>query len=136
MPQLNWSEYEFVEVLSVLPTVEDYQACYTFDVTAADIRLILTVRPYESVIHITLGSTALPETLFECAAFVRDKAVRQEYKGQEWLELRDCVMEPSRFSYLEMGNPFDRERFPYAQHIRIWVQPQIRIEWRRDRDTD
>jgi hypothetical protein len=134
MPQLDWKEHEFIQVLSALPINTD-DVKYVFEVTKDGARLIVTVWPCESVIGISVGAASLPNPLVTFAVFVRGKALLQEYKGELWLELRDCVVAPSRFSYLELGDPFDRGAFPRGQPVRIWVQPQILVEWRRENET-
>jgi len=134
MPLLDWKDYEFIQVLSVVPTNEE-GARYTFEVVKGGAKLTLIVWPYESVVGVCVGTDSLPDPLTTFAVFVRGKALLQEYKDECWLELRDCVVAPSRFSYLDWGDPFDRVSFPHGQPIRVWVDPQIRVEWRRANET-
>jgi hypothetical protein len=134
MPELDWKEHEFIQVLGVLPT-NTGDVKYVFDVVKDGARLIVTVWPCESVIGISLGTASLPNPLVTFAVFVRSAALLQEREGEWWLELRDCMVAPSRFSYLELGDPFDRGAFPRGQPVRIWVRSQIFVEWRRKNET-
>lgn len=132
MPELDWKEHEFIQVLSVLPTTDEYGVQYVFDTSKDGVRLILAVWPYESVVGISLHSASAPEPIADFVAFVRGPARLQETRESEWIELRDAVIAPSRFSYLELGDPFDRRRFPAGFPVRIYTTPQIRIGFMRE----
>ncbi|MBN9121544.1 MAG: hypothetical protein J0I06_20745 [Planctomycetes bacterium] len=134
MPLLDWKELDFVQVLSVLPADED-GVQYTFDVSKGGARLVLDVWPYESAVGISLWAGASSEPITDLVAFVRGPAVRRETRESEWIELRDVVITPSRFSYLELGDPFDHERFPAGFPVRICATPQIRVDLVRERGT-
>lgn len=130
MLPLRWNQYDFIECLEVVPLVE-LEAVYTFTVCKDGLRLVLTVWPYESVVRVELGAEAVPGSGTEFAIVVRGEVTRCEYKGREWLEFTDCVVVPSRFSYLVLGNPADRELHPHGHSIRIAVSPCIVVEWLR-----
>lgn len=128
MPQLEWNEYDFIGCLEVEPTVDEDRVCHGFHVRRDDVILRLTVRQYESVVGVSLALESCPQPLIELVAFVRNGAVAQRDGSNEWLELRDCILAASRFSYIEMGDVFDRRRYPYGQQVRIRVRPRIQVE--------
>jgi hypothetical protein len=131
MPLLDWNEYEFIEVLAVMPTVEEYGTHHRYHRVTPPLALTLTVYPYESVvcISLTLENGGLPVMQF--AAYVRERIARESTRDDEWLELRDVIVAPNRFSYIEMGDPFDRTRYPLRHTLRIQVVPQISLVWQR-----
>jgi hypothetical protein len=128
MPQLQWNEYEFIGCLEVEPTVGDDQVWHEFVIRRNAVVLCLTVRQYESVVQLTLSAEPNEHPLIELAVFVRECAVARGDGNDEWLELRDCILAGSRFSYMDMGDVFDRRRYPGGHHIRIRVRPQIQVE--------
>lgn len=128
MPLLQWNEYDFIGCLEVEPTVDEYQVSHTFDVSRNGVVLRLTVWQYESVVELLLAMESRAQPLIELVLFVRGGAVAQADDSQEWLELRDCILAASRFSYLEMGDVFDRTRYPLGHFLRIRVQPDIQVE--------
>jgi hypothetical protein len=125
---LQWNEYDFIGCLAVEPVVEEDQDSHEFAVHAAGVVLRLTVWQYESVVQISLCLESSPRPLIEVVVFVRDCAIARERADDEWLELRDCILAGSRFSYIQMGNVFDRRRYPYGYQVRIRVRPQIEVE--------
>lgn len=130
MPLLEWNEYDFIEVLAVMPTVEEYGVYHEFRRITPPLALKLTVYPYESVvcITVTLEGGGWPVVQFD--AYVRERVVRESTQDAEWLELRDVIVAPSRFSYIEIGDPFDRTRYPQRHTLLIQVVPQISLVWR------
>jgi hypothetical protein len=128
MPLLQWDAVDLIEYLEVEPVNTEDEVQHAFEVRRDGVCLRLTIWQYESVAQIALGLESAPLPLIELALFVREKVSVQRYQGQEWLEFRDCVLTNSRFAYLEMGNVFDRVRYPYGQPIRVWMRPQLRIE--------
>src|SRR5262245_57190714 len=118
MPFLHWDEYDFIGCLEVEPTVDEDLVWHEFMVRRNGVTLQLTVRQYESVIHIVLAFESAEEPLIELVVFVRDAAVVQSEGNKEWLELRDCVLAGSRFSSVEMGDVFDRRCYPQSHHVR------------------
>jgi hypothetical protein len=131
MPILNWNEYDFIEVLAVMPAIEEYGIYHQFRRISSPLALSLTVYSYESVVCVSLSleSAGPPVTQFD--VFVRDRIVRESTHDAEWLELRDVVIAPSRFSYIEMGDLFDRRRYPQRHTLLIQVVPQISLMWKR-----
>ena len=128
MSMLEWSESDFLACLEVEPVVEENQISHTFEVRRGGVILRLSVWQYESVIHISLAVEPGTQPLIELAAFFRERAAGCKVGGQEFLEPRDCILAASRFSYLEMGDVFDRRRYPHSHRIKIQVLPQIQVE--------
>lgn len=131
MPQLNWNAYDLIEVLAVLPTVEEFEVRHQFSLVIPPLTLSLTVFQLESVIQVTFGIEGGGQPVLDFAMFVRDRVVRESTADAEWLELRDVIVAPNRFSYIEMGDPFDRTRHPQRHTLLIQVAPQISLAWRR-----
>jgi hypothetical protein len=127
MPLLHWNANDFIGCLEVEPTVDEDLVWHEFAVRRNGVSLNITVRQYESVVHIALAVESWAQPLIELAVFVRDVAIARSEGNDEWLELRDCVLAGSRFSYIEMGDVFDRSQYPSGQHVRIRVKPQIQV---------
>jgi hypothetical protein len=128
MPLLQWNEYDFIGCLEVEPKVDEDQVWHEFEVRRDGVVLQLIVRQYESVVQISLAIEPGAKPLIELAVFVRDGVVTDADGTNEWVELRDCILAGSRFSYIEMGDVFDRRRYPHGHQVRILVRPQIRVE--------
>ena len=128
MPLLRWDEYEFIEFLEVEPAIAEDEVQHEFEVRRDGVCARLTVWQYESVAQISLGLDSALLPLIELALFVRERVAVQQYQGQEWLEFRDCVLAVTRYSYQEMGDIFDRKRYPYGHQVRLWLRPQLRVE--------
>src|SRR4051794_1443479 len=117
MPLLQWNEVDFIACLEVEPTIDEHQVCYTFLACREGVDLRLAVWQYESVVQISIALASLAQPLIDLVVFVRESAVWRQDGGSEWLELRDCVLAGSRFSYIEMGDVFDQRRHPPSLHV-------------------
>lgn len=131
MPQLNWNVYDLIEVLTVVPTVEEFEVSHHFSLVVPPLTLALTVFQLESVVQVTFGTEGGKQPVLDFAMFVRDRVIRESTADAEWLEFRDVIVAPSRFSYTEMGDPFNRTRHPQRHRLLIQVAPQISLAWRR-----
>jgi hypothetical protein len=91
------------------------------------LRLLITVWQFESVIQVTLFRESSDVALMDFTCFVRGE-VRHINDGRgNYLSLEDCVVAPSRFSYIEAGNSFNHDRFPFGITLTIRVRPDIQI---------
>ncbi len=127
MPQLNWNETDFLECLEVEPDISDYAVSHSYEVNKNGLRLLITVWQYESAVQLTLSRDATEANLFSFAAYVRGEVRYVNDKRGTYLEITDSIVAPSRFSYMEFGDVFDRERFPYGVTVEIGVKPDIRV---------
>jgi hypothetical protein len=125
VPELQWDETDFIECLEVVPEVEEYKTSYVFAVLRNDLRMLLTVRPHESAIQVTLCQEGSGRSLMDFALFVRGKT---RYI-HEYLELADCVVGPNTSWYLEVGDPFDPARFPAGLTVEIGIKPFISVRF-------
>lgn len=132
MPELDWDLTEFVEVLEVLPQSEEYGTEHRFCVGKDGMRLEVSVWPHESVVSIDLYREGISHPVISHALFVRGSAERVKDRGGEYLRLRDSVVAPSRFSYLDFEEGLhDTESTPCGLTVRLAVNPQIRVEYER-----
>jgi hypothetical protein len=97
MPQLEWDELEFLECLEVVPEEEDYSVRFIYQIERGDQRLLLTVRPWESVIELALFCGTGDTPLIQFVLFVRRCVRAKKEKWGEYLVFEDCVIGPSRF---------------------------------------
>ena len=128
MPLLRWNEYDLIGCLEVEPVVDEDQVAHAFEVHQRGVVLRVTIRQYESVVQLALAREAGGRPLIELAVFVRGGVVAQDTGAVAWVELRDCVLAGSRFSYIEMGDVFDRRRYPHGHLVRVHVRPDIQVE--------
>jgi hypothetical protein len=133
MPQLNLSQYEFIECLEVLPTVEEGQIRHLFTVARGGITLELTLWQYESIVQFALRSGNASDPLIEFAIVVRGAAGHLKVPGGlECLEFTDCLIVPDRFSYVDYQrvrlDVYDSTKMPGVPTIRLFVKPSISIK--------
>ena len=127
MPQLDWDELIFLEFLGVEPMVDDYSTSHTYEVEHNELRLLLTLWQYESVIHLSLFRKATTVPLFSFASFVRGGIRLVNDKRGKYLELMDCIVGPTRFWYIQAGDLFDREKYAHGITVQVEIRPEIRI---------
>lgn len=127
MPQLDWDELDFLDYLEVAPVVDEDSASHSYELLQNDLRLILTVWQYESVVQLSLFRDATDATIFSFACYVRKNARYVNDKRGRYLELVDCVIAPTRFWYLQAGDVFDHNRFPHGLTVQVEARPDIRI---------
>jgi hypothetical protein len=127
MPQLIWNEVDFLDFFAVEPIVDDYAVSYNYAIERNGIRLLCTVWQLESVIQASVFRDKCDDALFTFATYVRGEArLVNDVRGR-YLEIEDCIIAPSRFWYIQTGNPFDRQRFAISLTVTIAVDPDIRI---------
>ena len=131
MPQLIRDPLDILTVLAVEPVVEDGGVSHEYSRDTHPLWLRLKLWQYESVVEVRVGHGAEYVPTFAFAAFVRDRVVRWETADAEWLEFRDVVFAPDRFSHIEMANVFDRKRHTQYHNLSVQVAPEIRIEFDR-----
>ena len=127
MPPLEWNDTEFLDFFAVEPTVEDYAVSHNYEVERNGLRLSFTVWQHESVIQVSVFRGDADDALVTFAAYVRAGARFINDKRGRYLEIADFIIAPSRFWYIETGDPFDLERFPIAVTVTVAIEPDIRI---------
>src|SRR5687767_12024041 len=108
MPQLKWNDVDFLEFFAVEPTV-DYDVAHHYEIERAGLRLLFTVWQLESVIQASLFRDQADDALFTVCAYVRGEARFINDKRGRYLEIEDCIVAPSRFSYIQSVDFFNRE---------------------------
>ena len=129
MPQLQWDELDFIECLDVIPEVEDYQVSHSFKVIQERLTLALKVWQYESVVHFALYDSETGRLVTEFALFVRGSVSHEKSQRAEYLMLRDCIVAPSRFYYINVGDVFNVDRWPFGLTVSIFIKPQISVRF-------
>ena len=130
MPQLKWNETEFVECLEVVPEVADHQMRHLFTITKHGLTLGITVWQLESMVLLTLQREGSGLFITQFALAVRGSASLHREKNGDYLELTDCVVCPSRFSYIHgPGNPGDAARFGYPVVVQVAIDPEIQLRF-------
>jgi hypothetical protein len=81
MTELRWNKADFLECFGVLPETEEDEGYYGYTVTRAGLVLLVTVRPYESVIDIRLRREACSDDFFAFSLLVGGAV---EYKREKW----------------------------------------------------
>ncbi|HEV2800753.1 MAG TPA: hypothetical protein VGW12_09665 [Pyrinomonadaceae bacterium] len=119
MPEFVWNEYEFIECLGVVPTVEKYESGHHFKIERDGLRLELSVFQYDGDVHLDLYREGTDAPLFkmrllDCAGarYVSDR------NGREVLEVA-----PAK----SFGSRYDGHT-PLAYGVRLAVTPHISIE--------
>ena len=127
MPTLKWDPLEVLEYLSVLPSIEEDEVSHGYELVRGDIRMLLTLWQYESVLHLTLSYEESRKELLNVTAFVRGELKIDRHIGTNMPHLCafDCIVGAGRFSYRQMQDPFDKTRYPRGVNIHLWAQPQI-----------
>jgi hypothetical protein len=129
MPNLQWDELDFLECLEVVPEVEEDGISYTYDVQRGDFRLLVTVRPLESVVECTLWQQEVEASLFDFDVYVRGRVRHINDKRGEYLEFQDSIVVPDRFWYVEAGDLFSPERFALSVTLALRIKPSISLRF-------
>ncbi len=69
MTQLKWDELDFLEYLEVEAVIDDYTTSHNYELKQSDLRLLITVWQYESVVQVSLLRATTNVTIFSFAAF-------------------------------------------------------------------
>jgi hypothetical protein len=119
MPEFVWNEYDFLECLGVIPTIEEYEISHTYTVERNGLILSLFIRQYDREISFTIS--------------------RQNAKGYIlYIRLNDCPgarlvkyktdMECLEFAPAKcFGSRYDGQS-AITMGIRLSVDPDIMIE--------
>jgi hypothetical protein len=112
MPQLKWDETEFIECLEVVPEVAEYQTQHIFTVARHGLTLTITIWQLESMVTLALRRDGQTLLLTQFTLAIRGDVSLQRHKSGDYLEFRDCVFCPGRFSYIHgPGDPSDTACF-------------------------
>lgn len=79
-------------------------------------------------VRISQDGTEPPVTRFALAVRGRVRRINDRRRG-DYIEFPDCVLVPSRFSYLPLSNLFDHERHPCMMDVHVMAYPQIRVRF-------
>lgn len=129
MPQLEWNDIDLLDFFSVEPAVEDGEVAHSYEVERNELRLLLTVWQYESVIQVSIFRSSVDDAIITFAAYVRDRVRFINDQRGRYLEIAGCITAPSRFSYIDFGDPFDAERMPIAITLVVTIDPDIQISF-------
>ena len=127
MPELQWDAFDFFYCLEVEPEIEEYGVSYAYEVRRDELILYLTVRPYESVIDISLYQSVCETPLLDCALFVFGKVRHINDKRSEYLEFADCIIAPRRFAYLETQTLWAAATPTWT--VELSVKPRLQIRY-------
>ncbi|WP_018416945.1 hypothetical protein [Teredinibacter turnerae] len=125
--QLVWDENDFVGFFEVLPIVDEYETEHTFDVSRNGIRLVVQVWQLERVARLALYQGDQEEALIDFYLFVRGALNISTQDSRPVLEINNCIVSPSRFSYFDMGDMLDEEKFPIGQIVYVALNERISI---------
>jgi hypothetical protein len=127
MPDLRWSELDFLEYLSVAPTVEEYGTSHAYNFSREGLEALLTLWKHESFAMFSLRYADTRQVLLDASFFIRgDATVRRHVAtGEPCLYFADCIVAPDRFAYRDMQDPFDQKRYPTGVDIRLSIDPRI-----------
>ena len=126
MPELQWDSQEFLEVLGEPSHLEEYGCSYSYSLARDGLSLLLTLWPYESVVHLSLYREGDERPIIGFALVIRGGVRRRREKWGEWLEFSDCVIVPDCFYYLKAEGAFDTVAPGLA--VELAVTPDLRID--------
>lgn len=126
MPELKWSQLEFIECLETVPEVGEYGTAITFQVGQDRLDLRVTVEPYDCEVTLALYEHGTTATVMEFCLIVRGAVEHKKFKGTEYLEFQNCVIGPVPFIH-SLGRPFDREEWPRGLDVQLAIKPHIRV---------
>ena len=130
MPKLKWDETEFIECLEVMPEVAEHQTRHVFTVTRHGLILNVTIWQLESMVTLGLRRESSVLSLTQFTLAVRGDASLRRHKDGDYLEFTDCVVCPTRFSYMHgPGDPSDTTRFGYSLVVQVAVSPEFQIHF-------
>ena len=132
MPELRWNATDFTECLQVIPEVEDFEVEHSYTVEKDGLALTITVWQHESVVCVSLRQAEITVPLAVFVLFVREAVQYINDKRGEYLEFRDCIIAPSRFSYPTMGDMFDKNKFTRGLTVQLAIKPNVQIRHIRD----
>jgi|SRR5579884_112708 len=129
MPELQWDERDFLECLETVPDGKEYGVSYSYDLTRAGHRLLVTVWPFESIVQLTLWSEKMETPLIEFSLFVRGAVRHVNYRRGEYLEFQDSIVAPDRFWHMKAGDMFNQDRFACGVTLQLSIKPSIRLRF-------
>jgi len=127
VPQLEWDELEFLEYLSVVPSVEEDAVSHAYQFSRDGLEAFLTIWQYESFAMLTIGYADTHQPLIELGFFIRGRAGIERHFGTDKPHLcfSNCIVADSRFAYRDRQDPFDTKRCPIGPDIRLFVEERI-----------
>lgn len=126
MPELSWNKIDFIECLGVMPESEEYETYFGYTVARNRLLLLITVRPYESVIELRLRRDNTSNDIISFALLVEGNAGFKSEKWGDYLLLTSCRVISDRFYYMrEEGAASVSQNTLF--NVEIAVDPDIRI---------
>jgi hypothetical protein len=119
MQRFVWNETDFIECLSVFPTVEECGVAHHFDLNRNGLRLLLSVYQLEAVVWISLYREGSNQPLFR-VVLEDSPGVRlvRNRNGQDYIEFAPAKV---------FGGRYDGETV-IPMGIRLSVDPDFNIQ--------
>ncbi len=119
MSRLNWDETDFVEVLEVIPEIENYEVHHKFDFVRGNKRISLLVWQLESFIQIKVFDEHSKNPFLNIAFYCRGES-KVDSKN-DVINFSDCIFVENRFSYIENSDVFKKDKVPYGNQVIVNV---------------
>ncbi len=117
MSRLSWDETEFVEVLEVIPEIENYEVHHRFDFVRGNKKISLLVWQLESFIQIQVFDEHSDNSFLNVAFYCRGESKVDSKKGVIYFLY--CVFVENRFSYIENIDVFKKGETPCGNKVII-----------------
>lgn len=115
---LTWEPVEFLDFLGVVPEEDEDGLELTYGVEQPSLHLDLSVRPYDSEVHLTLRCQGLPAPILDLRLRDCDAARRVHDERGDYLELAAGQLFGGRYDGSDV--------IPYG--IRLRLAPNLGIE--------
>lgn len=125
MPELKWNEYEIIECLGVLPTVDDYNTGHHFKLEKNGLFLKMSIWQYESLIAASLYQSGKENPFITFWFVVRDEIRYINDKRGSFLRFGNFLIVENRAYYIEQGDVFEESKFPMKLNLELTVEPEI-----------
>lgn len=130
MPQLKWSEYEFIECLGVLPEIDEtWHRWHKFKLEKDNLVLKVEVCEFQNLVYIELSRVFEEESLFSSLFFVRDEVIYQNERNFNLLKLKDCFISLDEHTFSDNENIFDKIKYPSNINFDIYTFPKIKLKF-------
>ena len=114
---LVWDETDVMEVLEVLPEVEDYRVWHRYVVCKEGLELDVTIHQYDGDIQFQMRAEGLERPVFSLRMIDCPGIARKSDKTGEYLEFAATRCFGSRYD--------GEEPIPYG--VRVYIKPNISV---------
>jgi hypothetical protein len=130
MPELKWYEADFIECLEVLPEWSEYCLEALFEVERDGLTLKVSVRPWDSIVHVHLCRPGSETPLIGLELLVLGQVEVRKDDAGDYIRFHEAIPALNRFDLYDhcKGTVVRTRSLFHRFTVTLMVNPDIRVE--------